>query len=132
MEYWRDYEGEEVLIRSHTLRRTEKNRDTGPKSSKIKETVRIIQGTVSDVMSFPAGFRLTDVREYVYTRDYSEVHSMGSLEYELRIANIGENEVRRVDEKFVSFDSIEELEWADNAEEATNPLIDEYRESQED
>lgn len=49
LEYWKEYEGEEILIRSHQL-------DLGDDRGDLDQTSYVIKGTVDDVMSFPPGF----------------------------------------------------------------------------
>ncbi len=124
LEFWREYKGEEILIRKHEIERTKEERN-GPDLKKIKQTSYIIRGEIEEVMSFPPGFRLKDVVENVVSDDYAVVH--GDSVTDLLS---GENEtygVREIDRKFVSFDAIEELEWAEDADNAVMPFHDKQR-----
>jgi len=119
-EFWKDYKGEEVLIRSKSVNMGGPD-DTG----KISQRTHIIRGTVSDVTSFPPGFLLEDVEEYVELSDLSLLFGMGSTEPQDVAEGIqGKQTLRKVDEKYVSFNAIEELEPAEAADSAIEPFRD--------
>lgn len=129
IEYWREYKGEEIVIRDYTATREENDSEIGPSSESIKQTTYVVRGTVDDVMSFPPGFRLRDVEEYIEVRDYSILSSAGLGRYDSpAIVPGGRVYVREVDEKFVSFDSIKHLESGEEADNAQHPRHDDFEE----
>ena len=122
-EFWKDYKGEEILIRTHSV-------DIGgPESGdrgKIRQNSYIIRGTVADVTSFPPGFLLEDVEEYVELSDLSLIFGVGSQEPQGKAEGVkGRETLREIEEKYVSFSAIDELETA----EAANSAIEPFRES---
>lgn len=98
LEYWRDYDGHKIRI----LRRTD-----GPdtQAGRNQMVIYAIEGTIEEVKSFPPGFLLSDVSEIVYS-------GAAKANYEPSL-NDSSNEIRNVDEKFVSFDAISQLEFLD-------------------
>ena len=117
IEYWREHKGEEVVIRKHILQHGSEKR------GKIRQTSYITRGTVSNVLSVPPGFILKDVEEAVVISDLSMMFGMGSTEVQDVVpTSEGEQVVRKVEEKFVSFSSIDELEKAEHAENAEEPF----------
>lgn len=124
IEYWREYKGEEVIIRKHNVQRIREKKDVGPTETRVQQTTYLVRGEVEDVMSFPRGFRLRNVTEYVVNDDYRESVVGGNQQLSPKIN--GTHNVREINRKFVSFDSIEELEWAEDAEEETRPVREEH------
>lgn len=117
IEYWREHKAEEVVIRKHILQHGSENR------GRIRQTRYITRGTVSKVLSVPPGFVLKDVEEAVVISDLSMNFHTGSTElYSTSPANEGEQIVRKVNKKFISFSSIDELEKAEHAENAEEPF----------
>lgn len=116
-EYWRQYRGEEIVIREHKTISDEEY------SNWVQQRVYVIRGTVKKVMSMPPGFLLESVTESIvfsdgkatWTANESEMHSF-------RPGAKGEQVLREVDEKFVSFSSINQLETADVADNAKEPF----------
>ena len=98
----------------------------GPNSGdrgKIQQNCHVVRGTVEDVVSFPPGFHLTDVEEYVELSDASLLFGMSSTEPQgVAEGNRGKQILREVDEKFISFSSIEQVELGDVADSATEPF----------
>ena len=119
LEYWREYKGQEVVIREHTIDRIQTDERL---ETPIQQTSFLIQGTIDEVMSFPPGFRLVDVKESVVNDDYVEKYTTEPPV--LSYYSQGSYTLREVDSKFVSFNAIEELEWAKDAEEAVFPVRD--------
>lgn len=119
IEYWKEYKGQEVIIGKHSVKRTREEQDIGPTAKRIQQTSYLIRGEVEDVMSFPRGFQLRNVKEYVASDDYRELSTPESQK--LSPTKSGTHNVRQLDRKFVSFDVIEELEWAEDADNATKP-----------
>lgn len=79
-------------------------------------------------MSYPPGFRLTEVEELVAVSDFSLLFGAGSTEIlDVGPAGKGMRIIREIDEKFVSFDAIQQVEWGKHVETATEP----YREKAE-
>lgn len=117
IEFWREYKGEEILIREHSI-----TAGAG-KRGKIQQNTHVIRGTVKKVTSFPPGFLLSDVEEYI---EFSDVHLMfgaGSTEPQAAAqGNEGKQTLREVDEKYVSFNSINQIEPASAADSAVEPF----------
>lgn len=118
-EYWKEYKGQEIWIRSHNLERPvpHSDRTTGGH----RQTSYVIVGTVEDVMSFPPGFLLKDVKELIVQSDFSLLFAAGATESQ-GIVEGGEAQevIREIDRKFVSFDSIDQLErrgWVESSDE---------------
>lgn len=125
-EFWKDYKGEEILIRTHSVNvGGVESKDRG----KIRQNTHVIRGTVSDVTSFPPGFLLEDVEEYVELSDVSLMFGAGSHKPQGKAPGIkGKETLREIDEKYVSFSAIDELERAEVADSAMEP----FREDEED
>ncbi|WP_232687185.1 hypothetical protein [Halobacterium zhouii] len=114
-EYWKDYKGERICIRQQTIAAGGKSRGS------VKQNIYIIEGTVSNVTSYPPGFLLTEVEEYVQFRDTEISLSAGNIMD--AIAGVNDKQVlREVDEKYVSFDAIEEIEPKGASEAASIPF----------
>jgi len=121
-EFWKEYKNEEILIRTHSVNvgGIESN-DRG----KIQQNSHIIRGTVTDVSSFPPGFLLEDVEEYVELSDLSLMFGVGSNEPQGKAEGVkGKQTLREIDEKYVSFSAIDELERAEAADSASEPFRD--------
>jgi len=117
IEYWREHKGEEVVIREHRINAGERGR------GEIKQTSYVTRGTVSRVLSLPPGFVLEDVEEVVVVSDFSMLFGAGSTEIQdISPSAEGEQVVREVDEKFVAFSAIEELERAEVTDTAKEPF----------
>lgn len=117
IEFWKGYSGQRIRIRQHTLDR-EDERGTG-----FKQTNFVVEGTVDDVMSFPPGFLLTDVVESVQMSDFSMSFTANSTKmYSTHPGPQGQQETRRIEQKFVAFDAIEELELAESSDDAVEPF----------
>ncbi|MFC4248106.1 hypothetical protein ACFOZ7_14385 [Natribaculum luteum] len=122
-EFWKDYKGEEILIRTHSVA---VGGDSGDRGN-IRQNSYVIRGTVSDVTSFPPGFLLEDVEEYVELSDARLMWGAGPEPIDAVEGNRGKQTLREIDEKYVSFNAIEELERAEAADSATEP----FREDEE-
>jgi hypothetical protein len=116
-QYWKDLKGEEILIRTTSYKTKQADG-----REEIERFVSGVSGTISDVRSVPPGFLLEDVTEYIYlseigkfdpsTRQRSEAHEGWYLR----------EGVRSVDQKFISFDEVSELEMLEDAENAEEPF----------
>lgn len=115
-EFWKDYKGEEILIRTHSV-----NIGTGDRG-KIRQNSHVIRGTVTDVTSFPPGFLLEDVEEYVELSDVSLKFHGSKKPQETMEGMMGKQTLREIEEKYVSFSAIDELERAEMADSATEPF----------
>lgn len=79
----------------------------------------VIEGTIEEVVSFPPGFHLTNVGEYVerarrdMSRQSHHLHEMGE-EWSYKPDKQG---IREIDKKFVSFRDIDQLEFPEHEEE---------------
>lgn len=118
-EFWKEYKGEEILIRNHSISRG------GKKNNGVRQNTHVIRGTVKDVTSFPPGFLLEDVEEYI------EISNL-NLQFGMEIEPVGVSEgtagrqtLREIDEKYVSFNSINQIERAEAADSAIEPFRDE-------
>lgn len=125
LEFWRDFKGEEILIRTHTVQRGESDR----LSESIHQHSFVIRGEIEDVMSFPPGFRLKNVSERIEVYDYSVILGQRDPYSSPAIQPGGGFTVRELDEKFVSFDAIDTLERAAAADDSTRPRHDSFEES---
>lgn len=115
IEYWEQYEGQRIRIRQRSVSRTDEENEL---EKTIRQTTYGVEGTVEDVMSYPSGFLLSDVKEYVRISDLGMSGAIGSSEVQHTYGKIhGQQDSRHVDQKFVSFDSIEELEFVGQANE---------------
>ncbi|WP_435551767.1 hypothetical protein [Natrinema sp. CGMCC1.2065] len=116
-EFWKEYKGEEILIRDHSVTLDDDEK------GKIKQNVHVIRGTVEDVTSFPPGFLLKDVEEYI---ELSNVSLLWGANSTTPLDAVGGSEgrqpLRKVDEKYVSFSSIEQIERAEVADDAIEPF----------
>lgn len=113
LEYWREHKGEEIVIRQHAL----------DPQDQYEQSSYLIRGTVSDVLSLPPGFVLVDVREMVSVSKVSVMWGPDSTEpLDTVPGHNAEEVVREVDEKFVAFSKIEELEKAEHYDNATEPF----------
>lgn len=126
-QYWREFDGERIQIRSHSSKR---GTDVDDREG-IQQTNYVIEGDIEKVMSVPPGFMLKNVTEYIYLTDYSMVGFHENFEYQTHENRYNRQDIREVSEKFVSFDSIEQLEKAEHAEEAVEPFRDEQRQNPE-
>lgn len=119
-EYWKDYKGERICIRTHSV-------ETGEdKRGQIRQNTHVIEGNVKDVTSYPPGFLLKNVEEYLLFSDAEMKFSRDPKAPVRTDEGIKAKEIlREIDEKYVSFDAIEELERADIAEEASEPFREE-------
>jgi hypothetical protein len=125
-EFWKDYKGEEILIRTYSV--NVGGLEAGDRG-KIRQNSHIIRGTVADVTSFPPGFLLEDVEEYVELSDIHLMFGAGSKKPQGAAEGVmGKQTLREIDEKYVSFSAIDELETAEAADSATEP----FREDEED
>jgi len=121
--FWKDYKGEEILIRTHSV--NVGGIEAGDRG-KIRQNSHIIRGTVADVMSFPPGFLLEDVEEYVELSDIHLMFGIGSKKPQGAAEGVMcQQTLREIDEKYVSFSAIDELETAEAADSATEPFRDE-------
>jgi len=121
-EFWKDYKGEEILIRTHWVNIG--GIEAGDRG-KMRQNSHIIRGTVTDVTSFPPGFLLKDVEEYVELSDIHLMFGAGSKKPQGAAEGVmGKQTLREVDEKYVSFSAIDELERAEAADSATEPFRD--------
>lgn len=120
LEYWREYEGERILILHSSI-----SRRSGKNNEQVKLTNYIIEGDIDDVMSFPPGFRLKNVEEYVDMANYEYIVANGFLTTEGKIRLRDNSPIKEIEEKFVSFDSIEQIERLEHHKEITEPLVEE-------
>jgi hypothetical protein len=119
-EFWKDYKGERICVRTHSIN------VGGEKRGKVRQNSYVIEGTVADVSSYPPGFLMKDVEEYIVLSDANMMFGVGSTEpVDVVGGSEGKMVLREIDEKYVSFDSIEELERSEIAEQATEPFRDE-------
>ena len=96
LEYWRDYYGHEIRI-------IERNDGPDSAAGRNQTVIYAIEGTIEEVKSFPSGFLLSDVSEVVY-------NGAADGNYEPAL-NKEENVIREVNEKFVAFSTINQLEF---------------------
>lgn len=116
IEYWRDYKGEMVNIRDHSIERKDASR------SSFGQTTFIIRGEIDDVKSFPPGFLLKDVEEVIQVSDFELLFTAGTTASEdIRGEAKCEHVLRTIDEKFVSFDSIDQVEMGSKVDSAEEP-----------
>jgi hypothetical protein len=115
-EYWKEYKGERVVIRQVETSITGENEDL------IRDKVIELEGEISDVKALPPGFMLTDVERRVSIKNNSLIFAVGKDEPEAIPGASGDMTVREIDRKFVSFNSINELEFLEDNREAFNPL----------
>jgi hypothetical protein len=121
-EYWKDYKGERVVIRtSETNYQGEDNI--------VKTEIVEIEGTVDDVQALPPGFMLVDV-ERKYIQENNSMSFIMSGETMTSPGATGDMAIRSIDRKFISFSSIEELEFSEENEEAYNPMREEDEEDE--
>jgi len=120
VEYWKEYEGEIIDIRSHSIERQD-----GVGSS-FSQSTYIIRGEIKDVRSYPPGFLLRDVKEILHISDFEITYGADTPTSEdiWGVKQSGE-ELRTIDEKFVSFDEIQEIERIKDVESADEPYRDE-------
>ncbi|WP_311171792.1 hypothetical protein [Halobellus ordinarius] len=118
IEYWKQFAGEEIDVRTAEVARS--YRDSG---DEYIETVIIIRGTVTDVLSNPAGFLLSDVEEILRTRKLQRSYSTAGYSETMTLESPDRN-LRRVDEKFVAFSDINQLELTEVAEDADEEVED--------
>jgi len=117
IEYWREHKGEEVVIRKHQINSEAQGRHG------ISQTSYITRGTISRVLSLPPGFVLEDVKEVIVLSDLEMLFGPDATEVEkVKPTSEGEQIVRTVDEKFVAFSAIEELEKAEHADNSREPF----------
>lgn len=118
IQYWRNFKGKEVDIRAVTISKE------NAKSGNQAFIIYTIRGTVSEVSGLPPGFILEDVEERVEERRVSTFQPASSTSGIPKEATEVAMSPRRVDEKFVSFSSIEELELTEVREGADTELLD--------
>ena len=118
-QYWREYKGEEVLIRNYSVERKQ-----GEKQSQehVRQMSYVVKGEIDKVMSVPPGFMLRNVTEYIYLSDYGMFGEHGEIEFQTHEDRYNRQNIREIDEKFVSFDSIEQLEKLEHAQDAIEPF----------
>jgi len=93
----------------------------------------IIEGTVEDTTTYPPGFELVDVEEFVLIGEVRAMYGVGSREPVDKISGRNERQdIRRVDERYVSFHSIDDVEVVEVAEQASGPFEGEESESNEE
>ena len=120
LEYWREYEGERILILHSSIRRESERHE-----EQVRLTNYIIEGDIDDVMSFPPGFRLKNVEEYIDMTNYEYTVTNAFLDVEGKVRLRDDSPVKEIEEKFVSFDSIEEIERLEHHKDITEPLVEE-------
>lgn len=126
IEYWKEYQGTEICIRTHTLERGEEQ------GSDFSQTSYIIKGTIEDVMSYPPGFLLSEVEEIVTMSAFELLFGAGTTEaLDIQGGPEAFEVIREIDEKFVSFDIIEQLERRENVENAVEPFREEVNHDDE-
>lgn len=115
--YWSNYKGEEIVIRSVV---DSTDGEGSVERLTYRQTERVIRGTIQEVHSIPLGFKLTDVEEIVKVRDMliSPDTAIESDRKPERLTWEG-SPIREVQEKFVSFSIIDELEIASDYDEAS-------------
>ena len=113
VEFITEFKGERAQVRSHSIERV-----GGKHDADVHFFAYVIEGTIEEVVSFPPGFHLRDVRESMERarRDMSKqgkpLETMGSdWSYNPDIQGI-----RCVDHKFVSFQDIDQIEFPDREE----------------
>jgi len=103
-EFWDNYRGKRIQIRTESLK----------DDDDILLVTYVIEGEIEDVLSFPPGFRLVDVEQYVERKKVKNIYSpegpqpADTLEHPVEITDL-----RSVDDKFISFSSIDQIEWVD-------------------
>lgn len=101
LEAWREYKGERIQIRESTVDHV---KDEHLDVTNVERVDTVIEGTVEKVMATPRGFVLTDVKKYV-----DQNPRMKGPNWELP------DEAKEITErKFVSFNSIEEIDFIDS------------------
>jgi len=120
IEYWKEYEGEIIDIRYHSIGRKDSV------GSSFSQSTYIIRGEIKDVRSYPPGFLLNDVKEIIHVSDFEITYGADTTTSEkiLGVNQTGE-ELRTIDEKFVSFDEIQQIERVTDVESADEPYRDE-------
>ncbi|WP_373190016.1 hypothetical protein [Halolamina sp.] len=116
-EFWKDYQGEEILIRSTSV-------EFGGEGQRgVGRNVFVIRGKVKDITSYPPGFLLEEVEEYIEMSEVNLLHGWNPTEpADAKEGTQAKQTLREVDEKYVSFSSIEEVERAESAESAIEPF----------
>jgi hypothetical protein len=123
LEYWREYKGERILIRSYSLDNTA---DNNQYNGTYRQISYVIEGEIDDVMSFPPGFGLIDVTEYIYMSFFLSTAMHGEPELMNNATHYSKQNVREIGRKFVAFDAIEQIEWVEDADEAIEPLRQDF------
>ena len=122
IEFWKEFRGERIAIIKSSIKRT-KNSDNEAEN-KVRITNYVIEGEIDDVMSFPPGFRLDSVKEYWEISDYSLMQPLGELSGMAYPDFDDSHNVKEIDTKFVSFDSIEEIERIEHRKEMSKPILE--------
>ena len=103
-EFWNNYRGKRIQIRTESIKD-----DEG-----IQLVAYVIEGEIDDVLSFPPGFRLTDVEQYIKRKKVENMYGFeDSQPLDTLEQPVETTDLRSVDDKFVSFSSIDQVEWVD-------------------
>lgn len=114
--FWKDMQYQRVVIISHSYTHSI------DRNEMINQYFEI-EGTIDKVMLFPAGFKLINVKERYKVSNYSMLYIDGQPEPVTAAMGRKEIVVREVNEKIVSFSSIEQLEFKDCHDEAIEPVM---------
>lgn len=134
LEYWETFEGERVFIRSQTTDRHPQPENG--ESQRLNQTAHIIEGEVAEILSAPPGFMLRDVHEVIRLSDLRVHGAAEDPTYTFVPDRQGMEHTRQVEQKFVAFDAIEEIEFAEdddgNQIEFSEPFRQRFREKAAD
>jgi len=109
IDYWSKFSGERIDIREYRLRRDAEGN--------YIEQCHITRGTVKSVIDEPSGFILGDVEQILEEEKINRSKYSGGGEDIIPIES-SDMKLREVEEKFVSFSSIDEIELTEVAESA--------------
>jgi hypothetical protein len=109
IDYWSEFNGKRIDIREYRLQRDAEGN--------YIEQCHITRGTVKSVIDEPAGFILEDVGQ-ILEEGVVNRKKYGSGGEEIFPVDSSDMKLREVEEKFVSFSSIDEIELTEVAESA--------------
>jgi hypothetical protein len=117
IEFVQEYEEERIRIRKPSFSMPNEEQTSRRLVSYI------IEGTVDDTTAYPPGFKLVNVEEFVLFGQVEALYGAGCADPLDTVLERNERQdIRQVDEKYVSFQSIEEVEIVKVSESAAGPF----------
>jgi len=122
--YWKDLKDEEIVIINDEKQNLESLENShGNEQPLFVKQSYIIEGTIDDVLPLPPSFKLRDVKQYMRYREIGLLFGAGSPEIQdSDTIKDFKTQFRKVDERYISFSSIDNLELKTEYEKSDNEI----------